>query len=167
MTTSAGLAMRVQDVMTSPARSCVPDDTLVGAARVMGDNHCGALPVLDTQGRPAGIITDRDICMAIARKNRFPGDVRVREVMSAYPFVCHPDDGIGAVLVTMAQRQVRRLPVVNDEGKLVGIVSVNDIAAGSRGKAFRAADEVHRLVITALLAMRERRDPAPRRRLEG
>ena len=147
--------MKIQDVMTSPARSCRPSDTLVEAARSMWDNDCGALPVLDGDGRPAGMITDRDICMALARTNRFPGDIRVREVMSAHPFMCKRGDEIGAALVTMAKQQVRRLPVVDENGCLIGILSINDIVAGAERAGARRADEVHRLVIRALLAICE------------
>lgn len=147
--------MKVQDVMTSPAHSCTPGETVVGAARAMSDYSCGALPVLDSDGRPAGMITDRDICIALARKNRFPGDIRVREVMSPHPFVCMPSDAVETALETMAKRRVRRLPVVDTEGRLVGIVSVNDMAAGAVGQALapRAARDVHRMVIEALLAI--------------
>jgi CBS domain-containing protein len=148
--------MKIQDVMTSPARSCRPVDTLVEVARTMWDNDCGALPVLDDAGRPAGMITDRDICMSLARTNRFPGDIRVREAMSAHPFPCKRDDEIGAALDTMAKQQVRRLPVVDEKGRLVGIVSVNDIAAGATRAGARRADEVHRLVIQTLLAITTR-----------
>jgi CBS domain-containing protein len=155
--------MRVQDVMTSPAFSCTPETTLVQAAQTMWDHDCGGLPALDSQGKPAGMITDRDICMGLARKNRFPGDVRVREVMSAHPFVCKAGDEIEAALVTMATRQVRRLPVVDSEGRLVGIVSVNDVAAwAAEGhEKARGADDIHRMVVEALLAIREpSRDPS-------
>jgi CBS domain-containing protein len=148
--------MKVQDVMTSPARSCRPVDTLVEAARTMWDNDCGALPVLDNEGRPAGMITDRDICMAVARTNRFPGDIRVREVMSAHPFLCKGGDETGEALVTMAKQQIRRLPVVDENGCLTGIVSISDIAAGAEQAGARRADEVHSLVIRALLAIIEK-----------
>ena len=145
--------MKVQDVMTAPARSCQPWTNLVEAARTMWDNDCGSLPVLDEEGSPAGIITDRDICMALARKNRFPGDIAVRELMSVHPFVCQPNDEVGEALATMAARQVRRLPVVNAEGRIVGIVSISDIAAaaGSGLSAERGADNVHRKVAETLL----------------
>ncbi len=149
--------MKVQDVMTSPARSCTPDATLVAAAQTLWDHDCGTLPVLDAEGRPAGMITDRDICMALARKNRFPGDIRVREVMSPHPFVCKPSDEIEEALLTMARRRVRRLPVVDGGGRLVGVVSVNDVAAGAaEGRVTaRGADEIHRVVVEALLAICE------------
>src|SRR5512132_3365552 len=81
-------AVKVQDVMTSPAHSCKPGETLVGAARAMWDYSCGALPVLDSEGKLAGMITDRDICMALARKNRFPGDICVREIRGPHAFMC-------------------------------------------------------------------------------
>ncbi len=148
-------AVKVQDVMTSPAHSCKPGETLVGAARAMWDYSCGALPVLDSEGMPAGMLTDRDVCMALARKNRFPGDIRVREVMSPHPFVCHPADEAESALATMAKRQVRRLPVVDTQGRLVGIVSVNDVLAraGSSHENPHGADEVHRLVVETLLEL--------------
>ncbi|HKD10443.1 MAG TPA: CBS domain-containing protein [Thermoanaerobaculia bacterium] len=147
--------MKVQDVMTSPARSCAPDATLVNAVQTLWDHDCGALPVLDSDGRPVGMITDRDICMALARKNRFPGDIRVREVMSPHPFVCRPSDEVEEALQTMALRRVRRLPVVDVSGCLVGIISVSDVAAGaSEGRAAaRGSAEIHRTVVEALLAI--------------
>jgi len=151
------LIMKVQDVMTSPARSCTPDATLVHAAQTLWDHECGALPVLDSEGRPVGMITDRDICMALARKNRFPGDIRVREVMSPHPFVCRPSDEIEEALQTMARRRLRRLPVVDVRDRLVGIISVSDVAAGaSQGRATApGAPQIHRTVVETLLAICE------------
>jgi hypothetical protein len=93
------------------------------------------------------MITDRDICMALARKNRFPGDIRVREIMSPHPFMCKPADEAETALTTMAKQQVRRLPVVDAQGRLVGIVSVNDVLARRfRIRKPAGADEMHRLV---------------------
>ena len=145
--------MKVQDVMISPARSCTPDAATVDAARTMRDNHCGALPVLDEKGGPVGIVTDRDICMALATKNRFPARIFVREVMTPYPFICHPQDAVEEVLATMGENGVQRLPVVNAEGRLVGIVSISDVAAALPGgrREVRGADAVHRMVARALL----------------
>jgi len=145
--------MKVQDVMTSPARSCAADAAIVDAARTMWENHCGALPVLDDDGEPVGIVTDRDICMALVRKNRFPARIAVREVMTPYPFTCQPQDGVGEALTIMAENRVRRLPVVNDEGHLIGIVSISDVAAAlsSGRQEVRGADAVHRMVARTLL----------------
>ena len=106
--------MKVQDCMTSPARSCTASASLVTAAEIMWESKIGALPVLDPEGHPIGMITDRDICMAAARKGRFAGEISVRETMSPNPFTARPDDDLAKALDTMAARQVRRLPVVED-----------------------------------------------------
>ena len=145
--------MKVQDVMISPARSCTPEAAIVDAARTMWENHCGALPVLDDDGEPVGIITDRDICMVLVRKNRFPARIAVREVMTPHPFTCQPQDDVEEALTIMAEDRVRRLPVVSAEGHLVGIVSISDVAAAlsSGRQEVRGADAVHRMVAQTLL----------------
>jgi CBS domain-containing protein len=127
--TARGGAMKVREVMSSPAHSCTADTNLAAAAIVMRDYKCGALPVLDEQGRPIGILTDRDVCMAVARKNRFPAAISVHEVMTPHPLTCSPDTGLTEVVDLMTEHHVRRLPVVDAEGRLVGIVSLNDVAA--------------------------------------
>lgn len=144
--------MKVQDCMTSSARSCTPDATLVTAARIMWDYRVGALPVLDSEGRPVGIITDRDICMAAARKNRFAGNITVRETMSPNPFTILGGDDLSEALDTMAARQVRRLPVVDGEGRLVGILSINDAAAAAESgeREFRGRPEVFARIVATL-----------------
>lgn len=121
--------MKVQDVMTSPAYSCSPEASLAAAARTMCDYGCGALPVLDNAGRPAGILTDRDICRAVAIKNRFAAAMRVREVMTFHPSTCTPATPLEDALELMASKKVRRLPVVDGQGRLVGIVSLSDAVA--------------------------------------
>ena len=121
--------MKVQEVMTSPAHSCTADTSLAAAAIVMRDYKCGALPVLDEQGHPIGILTDRDVCMAVARKNRFPAAISVHEVMTPGPLTCLPETDLTEVVDLLAGHHVRRLPVVDVEGRLVGIVSLSDVAA--------------------------------------
>lgn len=144
--------MKVQDCMTSPAHSCTADANLVAAARIMWDHRIGALPVLDSEGRPIGMITDRDICMAAARKGRFAGEISVRETMSPNPFTVRPDEDLVKALDTMAARQVRRLPVVNGENRLVGIVSINDAAAAAETgeRDFRGRPEVFAHIVATL-----------------
>lgn len=121
--------MKVQDVMTSPAYSCSPDASLASAARTMCDYGCGALPVLDNGGRPTGILTDRDICRSVALANRFTAAIRVREVMTPTPATCTPGLDVADALELMAIRRIRRLPVVDTQGRLIGIVSLSDIVA--------------------------------------
>ncbi len=119
--------MRVQDAMTSPAHSCTPDASLAAAALAMQEYGCGALPVLDNAGRPVGILTDRDVCLAVAHKNRFPAAIPVREVMTLNPFTCGPGTDLTYALSVMADGHIRRLPVVDGDGRLVGILSLSDI----------------------------------------
>jgi CBS domain-containing protein len=144
--------MKVQDCMTSPARSCTASASLVTAAAIMWDYQIGALPVIDAEGRPIGIITDRDICMAAARKGRFAGDVSVRETMSPNPFTARADEDLAKTLDTMAARQVRRLPVVDHENRLIGIVSINDAAAAAESgeRDFRGRPEVFAHIVATL-----------------
>ncbi len=121
--------MKVQDVMTSPAHSCTPDATLASAAQAMQQYDCGALPVLDNAGRPIGILTDRDVCLAVSRRNRFPAAIRVREVMTHDPFTCAPGTDLAYALKVMTACHVRRLPGVDPKGRLVGIVTASDIVS--------------------------------------
>jgi CBS domain-containing protein len=113
--------------MTSPAHSCTPDASLASAALAMQEYGCGALPILDNAGRPVGILTDRDVCLAVAHKNRFPAAIPVREVMTVNPFTCGPGTDLGYALNVMADGHIRRLPVVDGNGRLVGILSLSDI----------------------------------------
>lgn len=149
--------MRVQDVMTSPAYSCAPDVNLAAAAKAMRDYDCGAMPVLDGGGRPVGILTDRDVCMAVAQMNRFPAAIRVSEVMTPEPFTCHPGTGLGDALVLMAACQVRRLPVVDGDARLVGIISLSDIVSVVEDPA--ASDStLRRQLVAAFRSICEPRD---------
>jgi CBS domain-containing protein len=144
--------MKVQECMTAPAHSCMASANLVTAARIMWDYQIGSLPVLDSEGHPIGMVTDRDICMAAARKGRFAGDISVLETMSPNPFTVHPEEELAKALDTMASRQVRRLPVVDRENRLVGILSINDAAAvaGSGERDFRGRPEVLAHVVATL-----------------
>jgi CBS domain-containing protein len=91
----------------------------------MWANDCGILPVVE-DGKLTGIITDRDICIALGTKNRRAAEVRVDEVASQDVQTCSPDADVHAALATMRRAKVRRLPVV-DDGKLEGILALNDI----------------------------------------
>jgi len=91
------------------------------------NRNCGMLPVVDAQQKVIGVVTDRDLCMALGTRNRLPGDVTVGEVVSGQIYSCKAQDDIRAALETMASRKVRRLPVVNEKGLLEGILSIDDI----------------------------------------
>jgi CBS domain-containing protein len=119
--------MKVRDIMTTNVVSCRKDTDLATAARLMLDKRFGTLPVVDEQGRVAGIITDRDIALATATRQRNASHIAVHEAMSAHVKTCVANDDIGAALKIMEGRRVRRLPVLDVDGRLAGILSIDDI----------------------------------------
>jgi len=118
--------MNVKDVMTSEVQSCGPDTNLAAAAKLMWDTDCGVLPVVNGKGQVLGMITDRDICMACATKNRPPSDLTVFDAVSGKTYSCKMSDDVHAVMGIMKREQVRRLPVVDEAGVLRGLISMND-----------------------------------------
>jgi CBS domain-containing protein len=134
--------MKVRDIMTTDVSSCRPESTLAEVARTMWDRDCGILPVVSSEGRVIGVITDRDVCMAVTIKGRAADRISVGEVTDYKLYTCLPEDSIGAALKTMKTRQVRRLPVVNDTGHLKGIVSMNDIVLRAGAKQGLSPAEV-------------------------
>lgn len=119
--------MKVQEIMTSQVESCRPETNLAEAAKTMWDNDCGALPVVDETGKVISLITDRDICIAVATQGRLAVEIVVGEVITGDIYACEPDDEIEVALKTMRQEKVRRLPVVKSDGTLGGILSMNDV----------------------------------------
>jgi CBS domain-containing protein len=118
--------MKIRDVMTRTAQLTSPDDTLRHAAQMMKECDCGVLPVAEGD-RLVGMITDRDIAVRGIADGKGP-DAKVRDAMTDEVMYCFDDDGIQQVCQNMAEIQVRRLPVVNRNKQLVGIVSLSDLA---------------------------------------
>ncbi|MBI2834233.1 MAG: CBS domain-containing protein [Acidobacteria bacterium] len=119
--------MKVRDIMTTDVSSCQPETNIADVAQTMWDRDCGTVPVVTREGRVIGMITDRDICIAVATKARTADRISVREVSAGNVYSCMPDDEVSVALETMKTRQVRRLPVVDEQGHLKGILSLNDI----------------------------------------
>jgi CBS domain-containing protein len=120
--------MKVRDIMTTDVVSCRKDTDLATAARLMLEKRFGTLPVVDEHGRVAGIITDRDIAMAAATRQRNATHIAVHEAMSGHVKTCLANDDVGTALKIMEERRVRRLPVLLDgDGRLAGILSIDDI----------------------------------------
>jgi CBS domain-containing protein len=119
--------MRVKDVMTPHAECVGPDDTLQEAARKMRDLDVGPLPVCD-HDRVVGIVTDRDITVRATAEGLDPKTATVRAAMTEGIDYCFEADDVAEAERLMAERQVRRLPVMNDQKRLVGIVSLGDLA---------------------------------------
>ena len=132
--------------MVTEVRTCQPGTNLAAAIEIMWANDCGALPVLDDRGKVVGMITDRDITIALWSKNRLPSDVVVSDVKPQGVYTCAAADDIHAALETMQNKQVRRLPVVGKDGSLLGMLCLNDIALNAkRQNALSYADIVKTL----------------------
>jgi CBS domain-containing protein len=120
--------MRVVDIMTKNVTCVASHEALSTAARLMWDCDCGALPVVDGEGKAIGMITDRDICMATWSRDQSPSQLRVSDGMSRQVFCCSSSDSLADAKELMRQKQIRRIPVVDTSGRLCGIVSLADIA---------------------------------------
>lgn len=140
--------MKVQDIMTSDVQCCGPDTNLAAVAKMMWDSDCGALPVLNVQGQVMSMITDRDICMAAATKNRPASDITVWETVSGKAYTCRLSDDVHTALDIMKREKVRRVPVVDEDGVLQGMVAMNDFvllageAKGGKAPALSYEDVV-------------------------
>jgi CBS domain-containing protein len=140
--------MKVEELMTASVKACRLDDSLNTAAQIMWDNDCGCVPVVDPADYVVGMLTDRDVCMAAYIQGRPLREIRVSSAMSRGVFTCKLDDTVAAAEEVMRMHQIRRLPVVDERGCLVGILSLNDIACEAererslKGKRQITADEV-------------------------
>lgn len=119
--------MKVEEIMTRDVKVCSPDTNLAAATEILWRNNCGSLAVSDTDGKLLGVITDRDICIALGTRNWRASDLAVRDVAINPVFSCEPDDDVHEALKTMRKHQVRRVPVVNQDGKLAGIVCLDEL----------------------------------------
>ncbi len=139
--------MKVKEMMIGTPYYCQLDTNLGAATELMWVGNCGFLPVKGASGKVVGVITDRDICIAFGTRHCLPGDLTVREVMSNRLFACSPDCSVHAVLRIMEDGGVRRLPVIADDGSLVGVISMDDLLLKSEPamtgiKAELSTDEV-------------------------
>jgi CBS domain-containing protein len=122
-----GNGRKVSDVMSTNVRVIGPDETVQQAARLMREEDAGVLPVGEGD-RLVGMVTDRDVAMRLVAEGKDAARTRVREVMTAEVRYVFDDEQIGHVVDNMAEQQIRRLPVVNREKRLVGIISLGDVA---------------------------------------
>jgi CBS domain-containing protein len=118
----------VAEVMTRDVRTMRPDDTVVQAAQAMDELNVGAIPVCEDE-KLVGMVTDRDIVVRGVALDAQLGSMKLADVMSAHVRSVREDDDLDRVLSEMADAQIRRMPVVDDSERVVGIVSLGDIAA--------------------------------------
>jgi CBS domain-containing protein len=126
--------MKVQELMIRDVQSCSADDDLNRAAQIMWEYDCGVVPVVDSVTRVVGMITDRDLCMAAYTQGLPLGSLRVGDSMSKEVFSSSPGESLESALTIMRTRHVRRLPVIDDQLRLVGILSLGDLAREAERK---------------------------------
>ena len=149
----------IVDLMTRDVRTCTDDDALDVAARLLWESDCGCLPVV-SRGEPphvVGMLTDRDICMAAYTTGARLAEIRVSQARSRQAWCCPSTATVEDALAIMRLRRVNRLPVVDAEGRLVGLLSLSDVATrGPRPSSWlplRSDDPIG----TTFAAIRERR----------
>jgi len=142
--------MKVSEVMTKAAALCHLDTTLSAAAELMWRRQCGFLPVTGEGGNVIGVVTDRDIGIAMGTRKQRPSELLVKDVMPARLFTCTADDGVRCALTTMRIEGLRRLPVIDREGALVGVLSIDDLvlkadeSAAPRDVSYKDIEDVYK-----------------------
>lgn len=145
-----GHHVRVRDVMTADVKSCRPQDTLAAAAIAMNHADCRFLPAVDNAGRPVGVITDGDVCILGATDHRPLRGILVQEVMNKRVVVCGPDTEILEVVRLMQSHRIRHVPVVGEDGVLIGVVSLTDVILSAEETGERCLDPVCREIAAAV-----------------
>lgn len=131
--------MKVQDVMSYDVVACRAEESVNRAVQIMWEHDCGAVPVVDSEDRVVGMLTDRDVCVAAYTRGKPLWDIPVSIACSRALYSCQPDDTLQSAENVMRIAQVRRLPVVDGEGKLKGVLSLGDLATHVH-RAGRGAD---------------------------
>jgi len=138
--------MKAREIMTANPRTVTPDTNLPEVARLMQSEDVGIVPVVDGAGsrQLIGVVTDRDIALRVVGEGRDPNSVRVSDVMSTNLRTARESDSVDDVMSLMGEQQVRRIPIVDERGALVGIVAQADVVlqASSDKKAERTVEKI-------------------------
>jgi CBS domain-containing protein len=135
--------MKVKDVMKTNVSFCSTEDSLMKAAEVMRHRDCGVVPIIDEDKKVVGMLTDRDLCLAVVARNRKASDVKTEELLPGKAIVCAADDKLEDALRKMRKYQVKRLAAVGADGELVGILSVTDVLQLAAGKDKKLKKKVY------------------------
>lgn len=148
--------MQVSEVMNTAVKRCSPDTTVAKAGVTMFEGDCGVLPITDDTKKLLGIVTDRDITVALCTRGKRADELTVQEITSNSPVTCRVEDDLRTALRKMADAQIRRIPVVSSGGRVEGVLSINDIIlhAKARGNGLSYAD-----VMETLKAICSHREP--------
>ncbi len=147
--------MKAADVMTKDVATCRPDETAAAAVQAMKEHDCGVIPLTDDHRRLVGVVTDRDLLLAAHARGKPLSAMRLSEVPMSPAKSVREDAELEAVAATMAEHQVRRLPVLDGEDHLVGLVSLGDLALHAFGNDRRMLRSA-----TVLAAVSRHRDAA-------
>jgi CBS domain-containing protein len=120
--------MRIEELMTHAVHGCDAEDDLATAVALMAEHDLGFLPILGRGGRVVGVLTDRDVCLGALRLGKAYPEIPVMEVATREVISCSPDDALGFAERLMQENRVRRLPVVDRNGALVGVIAQTDLA---------------------------------------
>lgn len=150
------MARSVQKIMTREPACCRTWETMDQAASRMWERDCGALPVIDRDERLVGVITDRDMCMAAFIQGKPLAQMRVDTAMSREVFSIREDETVDEAEHLMQRRQIRRLPVVNHAGDLVGMLSLSDLAKNASGRGWRGGISEREVAATLRAVVRPR-----------
>jgi CBS domain-containing protein len=151
--------MNVEDVMNRKVHTCRAEDSLNVPAKLMWERDVGCIPVVDADGRPVGMITDRDICMSSYFAGKPLEQQAVSQAMAKKLHAARLGQSIQSAEELMRTKQIRRLPVVDNAGKLVGILSLNDLALAA-GKARAVKPDELTATLASICQPRQRAAPA-------
>ncbi len=152
--------MKAEEFMTRRAVACRVDQDLNQVAALMWDNDCGSIPVVDAHDRLVGMLTDRDVCMGAFTQGRPLRELRASGCMAREVVSCRASDSFDEVMRLMSAHRIRRVPVTDDDGHLVGIISVGDVVRAADGAGAKERKTLSTAVLATLAAISEPRLPA-------
>jgi CBS domain-containing protein len=157
--------MKVQEICTRAVKCCSRETSAAEAADLMWEADCGILPVVDEAGRVVGVVTDRDICMALALTRQSAAELPIRSLLPQILHTCRLSDEVRDSLRTMRIHRVRRLPVVDGAGILKGMLSLSDLARAARPEALAdptdLTDEDIALALKTICSRKPAESPVP------
>jgi len=145
--------MKIEDVMTRRVVAARADTDLAHVARLMWDNDCGCVPVVDAEDKVVGLVTDRDLCMSANFSGRALRELRAGGCMAGAVVTCLASDTPQAVAGIMGAKRIRRVPVVDGDGRLIGLVSVGDLLSAAASALAKDQKAIHAALVSALTAI--------------
>ncbi len=154
--------MKIKHLMTKDPTCCVPSDTAQRAAKIMREEDTGVVPIIENEHsrKVIGIVTDRDLCMNVVAEGRDSRTTQVHESMTTTVVSCSPQDSVDKATELMRENQIRRIPVVDEQHQLVGIVAMADMV----GRADLRTTETHETLKTVSAPTSEPSKPRARSR---